>query len=215
MTSTTSPSILLWGLSAEDITALATVILTASTLALAVVTWLLALAARKQLPLLTGQLTALSEQVRLAQVADATAREHDKATTEQERKRNEAAERRYIEGNTLAACARYTGDIVVHGAAKRVWQSSDGGTDYRTGQIDIHDLITTLNYLDSIATGVKQGVFSAGIVQDHMGSTFEKVVDVIIPHALNGDFTGYEASKWLRESWRAAVNVTYADRDRT
>jgi len=187
------PESLVLGFPAESVTAVATLILALVTAALVIATILLFLVARGQLPLLSAQLQALAKQVTLAREADA------------------ASQRRYIEANTLQACARYTGDPVIHEATQSIWRASNSGTDYRGNldKLDMHDLITALNYLDGIAVGVKQGVYSGAIIKDHMMTTYVKVVDVIIPEAMGGDFSDYEAILELRNSWRSPIPVSY------
>lgn len=184
---------LVLGFPAESVTAVATLILALVTAALVIATILLFIVARGQLPLLSAQLKVLADQVELGRKADAE------------------SQRRYHETSTLQACARYTGDPVVHAAAQSIWNASNGGKDYKGNldKLNKHDLITTLNYLDSIAVGVKQGVYSENIIKDHMKNTYEKVVDVIIPEALEGDFTDYEAILELRNRWRSSIPVSY------
>ena len=178
------------GFPAESVTAFGTLLFAIVTLALAIATVFLLLVALKQLPILSSQLHALTDQVELTRRAD------------------EETAKRHIETNTLQACSRYTGDPVVHEAAKRVWHAANGGKDYRNNpKIDEHDLITTLNYLEGIALGVKMGVYSGAMVKDIMDTTFIKVVDRIVPEAL-GDFEGYTAIAELRNSWKPPPAAT-------
>jgi hypothetical protein len=168
------PTIL--GVSADLITAIATSVLAIATIFLVYAAW-------KQLPLLSKQLLAVSEQVRLSVEADAHSRQ------------------RYLETNTLRVCERYVSDVVVYGAAQRIWKASNGGADYTRPEIDKHDVITALNYLDGIAVGVKQGVFSSAIVKDHMESTFNKVVEEIILNYIL-DIAGQSAKNSSRKGPR-------------
>lgn len=173
------PSGAVLGFPAESVTAVATLLLVGATAALAVVTFLLFWIAQRQLPLLTNQ-------IKLAREAES------------------AADDRQIETNTLQACARYTGDPVVHAATQRIWRASEEGREYRKNRdkIDQHDLITVLNYLDTIAVGIKQGVYSEPMVKANMSNTFEKVVDRVIPEAVDGGFAGYENIRSLWDKWR-------------
>jgi hypothetical protein len=144
------------------------------------------------------QLSALIEQLKLAREADAK------------------ADLRLIESNTIRVCERIYSDPVISVVTQRIWVASKNGTDYRTAAIDGHDLITMLNYFDSIAIGIKQGVFSAAIVKDHMASAFIKIVDVLQPAVvprLLPDWTGYEAITELRDSWRPKSAVSYRHTD--
>jgi hypothetical protein len=140
------------------------------------------------------QLYALVDQLKLAREADAR------------------ADMRLIESSTLRACERYYSDPVISAATQRIWQASKNGTDYAAAAIDSHDIIITLNYLDGIAVGIKQDVYSAAIVRDHMESTYVKIVDVIrpaiVPRILP-DWVGYEAISELRQSWLPPAAVKY------
>jgi len=140
------------------------------------------------------QLSALIDQLKLAREADAR------------------ADSRLIESNTLRACERYYSDPVINEATRRIWAASNNGTDYTKAAIDSHDLIITLNYLDGIAVGIKQHVYSAPIVKDHMQSTFIKIIDVIRPAVVPRiipDWIGYEAITELRSSWLPVATVSY------
>ena len=143
------------------------------------------------------QLSALIEQLRLAREADAK------------------ADRRLIETNTLRVCERYYGDPVIAAATARIWAASQGGVDYGAAAISSHDLITVLNYLDGIAVGIKQHVYSPEIVKDHMESTFVKIIDVIrpavVPRVLP-DWKGYEAISELRNGWLTVAVTSYSHR---
>jgi hypothetical protein len=140
------------------------------------------------------QLSALIEQLKLAREADAR------------------ADSRLIESNTLRACERYYSDPVISEATRRIWVASNNGTDYTKAAIDSHDLIITLNYLDGIAVGIKQHVYSAPIVKDHMQSTYIKIIDVIRPAVVPRiipDWIGYEAITELRNSWLPVAAIAY------
>jgi hypothetical protein len=69
---------------------------------------------------------------------------------------------------TLAACDRYDQDIVLDGSlhrlaeARRSGQFSANPSAYRT------DIATLLNYLDSIACGIAQGLYIEELARDHI-----------------------------------------------
>jgi hypothetical protein len=122
------------------------------------------------------------------------------------------ADSRLIESNRLRACERYYSDAVISEATRRIWVASNNGTDYIDATIDSHDLIITLNYLDGIAVGIKQHVYSAPIVKDHMQSTYIKIIDVIKPDVVPRiipDWVGYEAISELRASWLPVAATAY------
>ena len=145
----------------------------------------------------TRQLSALIEQLKLAREAD------------------ERADRRLIETNTLRVCEFIYRDPVVYTASQRIWAASDDGTEYGNADIASHDLIVVLNYLDGIAIGIKQRVYSAEIVKDHMESTFVKIIDVIRPAVVPRilpDWKGYEAITELRNGWLMVAAPAYSHR---
>jgi hypothetical protein len=192
------------GLPAESITAAGTMLLALATVALAIPTIFLAIAAWKQLPLLRSQLKALGQQITDAQAA-ATQQ------AEAQRKAREAEEWRYIEANTLRACEKYFSNLVIHAATRKVFAGTYNGTKYDKATFKFqHELITVLNYLNGIGTGVEEGIFSGEIVKDHMPNTITKVVDVIIPALVDrpGDF---QALINLRNNW-TMPNPSYQKR---
>lgn len=183
------------GFPAESVTAAGTLLLGGATVALAAPTIFLAVAAWKQLPLLRDQLRVLTDEVQHSR--EASAAEADR----QEASRRDS-QRQYIETNTLRACEQYFSNPVIHSATQRLWEQSDGGRNYKDEKVSRHDLFTILNYLDGVAIGVHQGVFSEAIVRDYLPNTIIKVVDVIMRDALNGDRAGYEMLVRLRDGWR-------------
>lgn len=183
------------GFPAESVTAAGTLLLGLATVALAVPTIFLAIAAWRQLPLLRDQLRVLGDEVQQSREASAA-----EASREEASRRD--SQRQYIETNTLRACEQYFSNPVIHSATQRLWLQSSQGQNYRSQEISKHDLFTVLNYLDGIAIGVHQGVFSEAIVRDYLPNTIVKAVDVIMRDALNGDRSGYEMLVKLREGWR-------------
>ncbi|MDE2134834.1 MAG: hypothetical protein KGJ49_09565 [Alphaproteobacteria bacterium] len=157
----------LFGLPAEEITALGTLILAVATAGLVVVAW-------RQLPILNGQLAMLANQI------------------EESRKATQAADQRTREIETLHACRRDESEPVLVEAERRIWDASDGGKNYRTGKVNQHDLIIVLNHMDGIAIGVIQGLYLEAMVKDHMGLMYKKVVEEIFPSKVI-DTDGYEA----------------------
>lgn len=116
------------------------------------------------------------------------------------------AERRHIETNTLRACERYFSDSVIHSATHRIWNAAEKGTTYvNNPNISVHDCITVFNYLNGIAVGAKEGIFSGRIVRDHIPNTIIEAVDNIMPAVLS-NMDGYEATIDLRKSWKDGVS---------
>jgi len=82
---------------------------------------------------------------------------------------------------TVEACDAYVTDPVIYQASKNLWVASQNGTDYSDKDaIDAHDVATLLNYLESLATGVEQGVYVEEIVRDHFEGIMTKAVLVFI-----------------------------------
>ncbi len=126
--------------------------------ATALATGALAIAAWIQLPLIARQVRGLAEQIRLSREAEIN------------------AERRMREWETLKACQQYDFDVVIDQATKRVWNASRKGTDYKNADVDTRDLICVLNYLDGMATGIKQKLYIEEVVRDHLGPVFDHAV---------------------------------------
>jgi len=64
------------------------------------------------------------------------------------------------------------------------------------------------NYLDGVATGVLQGLFSNDIAKDHLGVFVRRFVEVILPSV--SDLDGYDALVAVHTRWfPRAPNVTY------
>jgi hypothetical protein len=179
------------GFPAETVTAVGTILLTLATIALAVPTIFLALAAWRQLPLL------------VTQIKDAQSATKDEA--ERDRAARKAEEWRHIEANTLRACERYFSNPVIVAASKKVFEASENGTKYSKEKFGLaeHDLLTVLNFLNGLGVGVEEGIFSGDIIKDHMPNTVVKVVDTIIP-ALIDQPAKFQALMNLRDNWKKA-----------
>lgn len=89
----------------------------------------------------------------------------------------EDRERRLI---TIEACTRFVSDPIIHEASRRLWDASDGGTDYTLETVDRHDVITVLNYLDSLATGIEQDIYIEEIVRAHYEHFVAKAVVALV-----------------------------------
>lgn len=82
---------------------------------------------------------------------------------------------------TLEACTRYETNPLLKAAMKRIWQASGGGKNYKL-LTDAHlfDVITILNYLDGIATGVSRGIYSETDVRLQLKPIIEKCVSALL-----------------------------------
>jgi hypothetical protein len=166
----------------DQITAYATVALVLATIGLAVPTIVLAVAAWRQLPFLVAQLAALNNQLNAARLAE------------------EATERRTKEWETVRVCAAYDSDPVLDSITRRIWETSEGGKNYKNEAVSQRDLISFLNYLDGIATGITQNLYIENIVRDHLRLIFKKAVEEILVHKII-DSVGYEAVIEVYARW--------------
>ena len=78
---------------------------------------------------------------------------------------------------TLQACDRYNFDSTIHSVTRRIWDKSEGGTSYSDKDAIKHDVISLLNYLDSLAVGIHQGLYVEEIVRDYMEPVIKKAVE--------------------------------------
>ena len=83
--------------------------------------------------------------------------------------------------NTLEACQRFEKDPIIKDAMKRLWNVTVNGTDY-TKLTDEYkfEALTLLNYLQSLAIGIKQKVYLEEMVKDFLQERVEKEVKVLI-----------------------------------
>lgn len=82
---------------------------------------------------------------------------------------------------TVNACNRYVSDPILHEITSRIWKASDGGTDYtKPGSVDNHDVAFFMNYIESIAVGIEQGMLIEQIVKDNFEGIINKCVKVFL-----------------------------------
>ncbi len=120
---------------------------------------------------------------------------------------------RRLETETLRVCNVYDTDPILAAACRRIWDASDGGRNYTNNpKIDKHDVITVANYLDGIAIGVLQHLYSDRIACDHLGNVIKKFVDIILPQTVD-NLEGYEALIRVSRDWhKPAPTVQYSSR---
>jgi hypothetical protein len=82
---------------------------------------------------------------------------------------------------TLAACSRYESDATVERCVKdlRVAHIS-GGMVNLTPQEHQHQAVVVLNFLDTIAIGVEQGLYLDPLARDHMESIVRTWTDFLL-----------------------------------
>lgn len=81
---------------------------------------------------------------------------------------------------TIKACERYDSDPALNRYTKVIWEKSKNGIDYTNIEEARHEILGFLNYLDSLAIGIYQGVYNEQIVYDHMKGSVYKAVKVFI-----------------------------------
>jgi hypothetical protein len=147
----------------DTVTAIGSVLLAAGTVALAVPTIFLAVAAWKQLPLLRAQLEARSDQLVAARAAEEAENQRQALSRLED-------DWRAIEANTVRGCERYFTNPVVYAATRAVYAAAQNGKVYdrKVMEPNEHDLITVLNYLNALAVGVEEEIYSGDIIKDHL-----------------------------------------------
>jgi hypothetical protein len=77
---------------------------------------------------------------------------------------------------TLEICSRMDTDPLLDKTTLRIWEQSQGGTNYDDLLPVRRDIINLLNYLDSIAVGIGQGFYVEEVARDHLESIYRKAV---------------------------------------
>jgi hypothetical protein len=68
---------------------------------------------------------------------------------------------------TLGACNRYESDLVIERCVRRLRQANSNGHYDKNPKAFEHDVTIVLNYLDSIAIGIQQGLYDEELARDH------------------------------------------------
>jgi hypothetical protein len=90
---------------------------------------------------------------------------------------------------TIAACQRYITDPVLLEAKRKIWLARGNGTKDRIEDVQSvkQDAIFIMNYLDSVAIGVRQGVYLKEVVKDNLRPVMVDAVARFIENGL-GNF---------------------------
>ncbi len=155
----------------------------------ALITLVLAAAAIVQLPLIAGQLRALSQQIELTRDSD------------------RAAERRLREQETMRVCQQYDFDPIIDAATQRIWVASLDGTDYSRPEVQRRDLACLLNYFDGVCIGIDQDLYIEEIVKDHLGEMFKHAVEHLIATGKVDKASFYYLIKYY-DKWFSPENQT-------
>jgi hypothetical protein len=81
---------------------------------------------------------------------------------------------------TIRACERYDFDPTINAYTAAVFRKTKDGTDYTDAKQTFYEVIGLLNYLESLAIGVFQGVYNERIVYDHFEDIIFKAVKALI-----------------------------------
>ena len=145
-------------------------------------TLVIAWAAVRQLPLIVAQVRWLAQQIEQASKAD------------------RAAEERKRVWQTVDRMQSYTTNPVFDAAAERVWVASNEGQDYKSPNVKKRDIIVILNFLNGIATGVRQELYVKEIVHDNLREPIKAAVEDFIHSGIVSE-EGYESLLWLYDEW--------------
>jgi len=99
---------------------------------------------------------------------------------------------------TLAACEKYDLDPFLDGSLRRLREAHDNGDFRKDPEPFKHDVLTLLNYFESIAIGVKRKLYDVAIVRDHFAEIFQDHFNEYLgPNAVQtGWFTGKEFDRY-------------------
>jgi len=121
----------------------------------------------------------------------------------------EAERRRH----TLETCARYESNERLREAMEHVWKKSNNGADYTSlGQDDEFHVLTILNYLSGVASGIEQGVIIEELARDYLEFTLIKSVKAFIKGQSGASWKsdrsiispdGFESLVRVQEAWSA------------
>lgn len=79
---------------------------------------------------------------------------------------------------TMDAVREYDTSPVIAEAERNIWEQSNHRLNYDS--VDEFDKLTLLNYLESLAIGIEQGVYDSAIVNDHLGSIIQAAIEKFI-----------------------------------
>jgi hypothetical protein len=113
---------------------------------------------------------------------------------------------------TVKACTAYTKDPILFQCAKEVRARSKGSDYTRATMMPVmQELRAILNYLDSLAVGVAQGVYIEQIVRDNLQLVIEKAVDNFCIEDFKQEFNleGFSHLLAMRARWKPDAAVQY------
>ena len=123
---------------------------------------------------------------------------------------------------TLNACDRYDTDVLLDASLRNIRKGrlSVGDSNLFTNA-DVYrtDIVSVLNYLDSIAIGIEQGLYIEELSKDHLNEILQRHVDEFlrnpeIPKKAGFDVQDYIRLKSLADRWQTRP-IQYKDGQRT
>jgi Domain of unknown function (DUF4760) len=82
---------------------------------------------------------------------------------------------------TLAVCSRYESDATVERCVRTLRNALATGGDYKADPCKYqHETIMVLNFLDTLAIGIDQGVYDDRLARDHMEAIVRKWMEVLL-----------------------------------
>jgi len=111
---------------------------------------------------------------------------------------------------TLAICDRYNFDPILDASARRVSPILDPNSDFRKASANYKsDVVTVLNYLDSLAVGITQGLYIEALARDHteriLCAHYDELLGPSKIVTIQGvDVKDFQSLKELAEKWSKA-----------
>ena len=116
---------------------------------------------------------------------------------------------------TVTACQRYVTDPILREAKREIWTARDNGKKITIDHPEAvrQDVYILLNYFDTIAIGINQGIYNENIVYDNLRYIIEDAVLKFV-YKRSGDFQVKEEHfsdlitlyhKWFAQSAQAGT----------
>lgn len=86
---------------------------------------------------------------------------------------------REIKWKTEATYDHYRTNEIFRSITKNIFNKSKNGSDYTDYKFD-HDVVCLLNYFESIAVGVNQGIYNEDMMKDYLNESIYKSVKIFI-----------------------------------
>ena len=107
---------------------------------------------------------------------------------------------------TIAMCDRYDFDPVLDPCLRRLSVATGHGGDYKTNADKYKsDVVTVLNYLDSMAVGIKQGIYIESLAHDHshviLRGHVKELLGLGAPNIVGIDSANYAELIELNKKW--------------